>query len=216
EDTIRGFQIRSISPMAFIPVRRPFPVVFTDPTQLDPQGNPTTRLGTVNVLTNRIIFPGGDTQALGNFEYRVPLIGPVSASFFFDAGLVTILRRSELRLQEAGVQELQTLFPDATLNKRLDLVSRTNNTLRTSTGIEFVINLPIVNAPFRLYWAYNPTRLHTRFTIPPASLAEDPNSPLPPGVFESQIRPQFEQLPARTFSLNEPKSTFRFTVSRTF
>ncbi|MFQ5816720.1 MAG: outer membrane protein assembly factor BamA [Terriglobia bacterium] len=217
EDTIRGFNTRAITPMAFIPSQTAIPVVFTDPTQLDPQGNPATRVGTINVLSNRIIFPGGDTQALANFEYRIPLVGPVSLALFFDAGLTTVLRRSQLRIQEAGLDELRTLFPDTTLGTRLQMVPRTNNQVRTSTGIEFVINLPIVNAPFRIYWAYNPHRLRTRFTVPAASFAENPDAPLPPGVFESQIKPQLDQLfPPRPFSLIEPLRTFRFTVSRTF
>jgi outer membrane protein insertion porin family len=38
--------------------------------------------------------------------------------------------------------------------------------IRTSTGIEFQIMMPVVNAPFRLYWAYNPT-LFQDFLVPP-------------------------------------------------
>ena len=29
--------------------------------------------------------------------------------------------------------------------------------IRTSTGLELQVMMPVVNAPFRLYWAYNPT-----------------------------------------------------------
>ncbi|MBI4462016.1 MAG: outer membrane protein assembly factor BamA [Acidobacteria bacterium] len=217
EDNIRGFDIRAVSPMAFIPVQSTLPVVYLDPTQLDPQGNPTVRLGSINVLSNTIIFPGGDAQAVANFEYRIPVAGPVSLALFFDTGITTVLRRSELRLQDAGLDELRTLFPGVQLPTELELVPRTNDQIRTSTGLEFVINLPIVNAPFRFYWAYNLHRLRTRFTVPAASFAEIPGFPLPPGVFDSQIQPQLGQLfPPRTFSLIEPLRSFRFTVSRTF
>ena len=29
--------------------------------------------------------------------------------------------------------------------------------MRASTGLELQVMLPVVNAPFRLYWAYNPS-----------------------------------------------------------
>jgi len=217
EDTIRGFDIRFISPLAFIPQQSTTLVLFTDPTQLDPNGNPLTRAGNINVLAYSPTFPGGDTQGLVNFEYRIPLVGPVSLAFFFDVGLTTILRRSELRLQDLGVQELRQLFPNTTISSVLDIVPGTNNQVRSSTGIELVINLPVVNAPFRIYWAYNPHRLRTRFTGPAASFQQIAGAELPPGVFENQIVPRLTQLfPAQTFNLVEPPRTFRFTVSRTF
>lgn len=217
ENTIRGFEIFAISPLAFIPVQDRVPVVFIDPTQLDPQGNPIVRTGFINVLTNRVNLVGGDTQGLANFEYRIPLVGPVSTAVFFDAGITSVARRSQLRLQDRGIEELRNLFPTATLQRELQLVPGTNSRLRTSTGIEVIINLPILNAPFRIYWAYNPHRLRTQFTLPGSIFAEDPNAPLPPGVFATQIEPQLNILfPARPVRLEEPARTFRFTVSRTF
>ena len=83
--------------------------------------------------------------------------------------------------------------------------------------------LPVVNAPFRIYWAYNPVRLN-----------EQANPPIPivPTMFPGRINPttgQWEmtsagaftyQLAKETYSpsflLREPRKTFRFTVATTF
>ena len=35
-----------------------------------------------------------------------------------------------------------------------------------STGLELQMFLPVVNAPFRIYWAYNPLRLDNPATPP--------------------------------------------------
>jgi hypothetical protein len=83
-----------------------------------------------------------------------------------------------------------------------------------------------VNAPFRFYYAYNYLRLnHT--IVPPLGAyyfsqpVEDSLKQL--GVFDTQIVPtlktflkQLQSSQTIPPSLLEPKSTFRFTVSRTF
>jgi len=52
-----------------------------------------------------------------------------------------------------------------------------------STGIELQMFLPVVNAPFRIYWAYNPLRARragqstdsiTRAMFPPAQPVTTP------------------------------------------
>jgi hypothetical protein len=106
--------------------------------------------------------------------------------------------------------------------------------LRGSTGIEFVVQLPIIQAPFRVYYAFNIHRLHSQLLAPPDFIESseicDPSlgdrcpargrlpSTLPPDVWQFQVRPQIEQLLKNPGSLNyfEPARTFRFTVSRTF
>ncbi|MBI4466156.1 MAG: outer membrane protein assembly factor BamA [Acidobacteria bacterium] len=217
EDTVRGFDIRGVSPLAFVPTRSFSSVFFLDPTRLDPLGNPALRAATVEVLSQRVSVPGGDTQLVGNFEYRIPLVGPVSIVPFFDVGLNTILRRSQLRLTQENLDSLRTDFPGASVPDNLELVPGTNSRIRTSAGIEWVVNLPIVNAPFRIYWAYNLNRLTQDITSPPAAFRLAPGSRVPPGVFEEQIVPQLERSFApRTFRLAEPVKTVRFTISRTF
>ena len=40
-------------------------------------------------------------------------------------------------------------------------LAHTNYVVRMSTGLELQVILPVVNAPFRLYYAYNPLRVDT-------------------------------------------------------
>ena len=226
EDTVRGFDIRTITPIAFIPVVTTQSILYQVPDQFE-FGNPAVRVLTVPVLQYTYTFPGGDTQAVGNVEYRIPIVGPVSMALFFDVGLNGILRRSQLQLDPLGLQQLQTQFAgatgNATIQPTLGLAPGSNFRPRTSTGIEFVVQLPIVNAPFRLYYAYNLNRYRQLISAPPG--ARPPNESirllLPPGVpglLESVILPQLDATVNNPQRLNffEPLKTFRFTVSRTF
>lgn len=217
EDTLRGFDIRAVSPLAFVPIRTSIPVVFLDPTRLDPNGNPTVRFTVVEALNQTISVPGGDTEVIGNFEYRIPIAGPVTLAPFLDVGMNPVLRPSQLHLTAENLAELRTAFPTAQIPDNLALVRGTNVKLRSSAGLELVINLPVVNAPFRIYWAYNLTRLNKAITLPASIFRVPPGITLPPGVFETQIEPllgvQFQE---RIILLREPPKTFRFTISRTF
>ena len=228
EDTIRGFDFFTISPWLFIPTSTNSTPSFLDPTLIGPDGKPTVRQITVPTLQFVATRPGGDTQEVANFEYRIPIAGPVSFSLFSDIGLDGAVRKSELQLDPTALAQLQQQypnpdFPNTRVSKQLQLVSGTNFKPRTSTGIEFVVQLPIVNAPFRFYYAYNPTRLSTLISPPRGAyfLSEATKNSLPPGVLQAQIVPQLNtildtqqvRIPSTLF---EPRQTFRFTVSRTF
>ena len=81
-----------------------------------------------------------------------------------------------------------------------------------STGIELQVFLPVVNAPFRVYWAYNPLRLDTTTSSP---------IPITRGMFPVGAAGDYTfQLARNAFSpqylLREPRKTFRFTVATTF
>ena len=39
------------------------------------------------VASYQLVTPGGDTALVANFEYRIPIFGPVTLAAFFDAGL---------------------------------------------------------------------------------------------------------------------------------
>jgi outer membrane protein insertion porin family len=83
---------------------------------------------------------------------------------------------------------------------------------RASTGLELQVFLPVVNAPFRIYWAYNPLRLDqvSQSPIPvtrsmfPAGAAGDYTFKLAKNTFSPQ------------YLLREPRKTFRFSVGTTF
>ncbi len=223
EQDIRGFDIRSISPVTFIPSAVNQQFFYTDNTKLGPSGAPTQTAITIPVLTYVATLPGGDLQSSGNFEYRIPIAGPVTLSLFLDGGTDGILNKNALRLNPAGVTSIEQQFPGATLNTgNLPIASGTNFRLRGSTGVEFSVILPIVQAPFRIYYAYNIDRLHSQI-IAPAPFV-DPSElkylkdVLPPDVFNNQIFPTLQQdlvNPGRLLYF-EPRTTFRFTVGKTF
>jgi outer membrane protein insertion porin family len=247
ESDIRGYDIRSISPVTFIPEATATPFSYTDPNCR------CQRAFTIPVLTYVATLPGGDLQGYGNVEYRIPIVGSiVQTSLFVDTGTDGVIRRSALQLDSTGFHSLTDLgqpanFPDATkapplgsgLTQQLALAPGTNFRLRGSAGIEFVVQLPIIQAPFRIYYAYNVHRLHDELVarnpyIEPSQICEPgPLSlvPCPQGIttgfYPRTLPPEVwsnvrEEI--KDFILNnpgrlnyfEPKTTFRFTVSRTF
>jgi outer membrane protein insertion porin family len=226
ENDIRGFDIRAISPVTYIPTVFNQAVFFKVPNFNG--GVPTTGGFTIPVLANSITFPGGDLQSVGNFEYRIPIAGPVSMTLFLDAGTVGILNKGGLRLDQTGVDNINTQFPLVNQQAQLQIAPGTNFKLRASTGIEFNINLPIVQAPFRIYYAYNPLRLHQQIVAPVDSISQanlllqctnsHQLSQIDPSKCDPQILYQLQPFLQNPGRLNyfEPKTTFRFTVSRTF
>jgi len=244
ENDIRGYDIRSISPVTFIPVKSVQQFSYTDPSgPFNSAGQPIPKTANVNVLGYSISLPGGDVQSFGNLEYRIPIVGPVQAVLFFDGGTSGIVKKSGLQLDPSGFIDLRNNFPSAPnagkLPQQLSIAPGTNFRLRGSTGIEFVVQLPIIQAPFRIYYAYNIHRLHEQLLAPtdfiePSEIC-DPRPPffetcpagttlgrlphdLPPDVWRFQVKPTLNTLQNTPGSLNyfEPKTTFRFTVSRTF
>jgi len=110
EFTIRGYNVRSISPIVpidqFVTTRNvtlatnatdtPRPVASEALQQLGRQLGTFTGVDGANVIANpsRGFQPiGADTQLLGNFEYRVPIFGPVSIAGFADIGSAFNLRQ---------------------------------------------------------------------------------------------------------------------------
>ena len=87
-------------------------------------------------------------------------------TLFVDTGTTGILDKSALKLDPTGVDFINKNFPLANQPQQLEIAPGTNFRLRASTGIEFNVNLPIVQAPFRIYWAYNPLRFHETVIAP--------------------------------------------------
>ena len=184
---------------------------------------------TIPVPVERIVFPGGDASLVTNLEYRITIAGPVALAPFVDLGMNPIIRRSQLRINDGQLADINaTVFGCPTLDialncagghkqtpqfsDELQIVGSTNWVPRMSTGLEVQVFLPIINAPFRVYWAYNPLRLDnlTRGPVPitrdmfPAGAAGD-------FTFEQAARSLSPQ-----FQLREPRKTFRFSVATTF
>ncbi len=225
---IRGFDIRAVSPVAFFVERVDFPLTNPDGSiVLKDPNNP--RQGGINipVPVSRIIFPGGDTSLVGNLEYRIPIVGPVTLAPFIDAGLNAISRASQLQINPTQLNTLNTTAfgcpaLDVSLNcvggvpqafgKNLKIVGDSNFIPRMSTGVELQVIMPVVNAPFRVYWAYNPFRLNTTTDTPNAIT----RSMFPPGGAGDYSYQQAVSTFALGWKLKEPVKTFRFTVATTF
>jgi outer membrane protein insertion porin family len=225
ENDIRGFDIRAISPITYIPST--FNQLVTFPCNQCGSISRTVSFP-VPLLAYTITFPGGDLQGVTNLEYRIPIAGPVGMTLFLDTGTVGILDKGALKLNQDGVDNINRLFPLVNEQPQLAIAPGTNFKLRASTGIEFNINLPIVQAPFRIYWAYNPLRIHQTIVAPfdqinltnlalmcqSAGLTDPlhPNQCSPIVLY--QLQPALQN-PGR-LNYFEPERTFRFTVSRTF
>ncbi|HZR30864.1 MAG TPA: outer membrane protein assembly factor BamA [Terriglobales bacterium] len=228
DNDLRGFDIRSISPVTFLPDRGNITLTNPDgtPVPRDPS-NPRAGSITIPIPVDRIVFPGGDTNIVGNVEYRIPIVGPVTLAPFADVGFDGIARTSQLRINSGQLADINnTQFGCPALNAafnciggqklkfpaNLSPVSGTNFIPRVSTGLELQVIMPIVNAPFRIYWAYNPLRLDT-FTGSPTPITR---SMFPPGGAGDFTFQQATSLFSPAYILREPRKTFRFTVSTTF
>ena len=112
EYDIRGYNTRSIGPIApfdtYITTRNVVAAsnasgTVTPIPGLDPaRAAEIAALGLLTgpgganpaLLTQSYRFIGGDTQLLGNFEYRIPIFGPASLALFADVGTVFNLRKT--------------------------------------------------------------------------------------------------------------------------
>ncbi len=166
EDSIRGFDIRALSPLALVTQR-----TFQQVVRRDPSGAPiidpltgAVQVNQVPIYSSFISPVGGDTQVVYNLEYRIPIVGPVTLAPFFDIGKTWVWRDSALRIADSAVTNLFKYedggFRPVQPGELVDVIPGTDK-FRSSTGLEVQVILPVVNAPFRLIFAYNPSRLET-------------------------------------------------------
>ena len=212
ENDIRGFEIWGISPFAFIPSSATVNVLNNDGSRrvqrsLTSTGGVQFTNVTMNIPTYRLVSTGGDTNVVTNFEYRIPIFGPVVLAAFIDAGVDKLVLPNQLRLNPGRVSDLNGQFPQAGFNARALIIPGTQK-IRTSTGLELQVLMPVVNAPFRLYWAYNPTLVRQFLRTPfPADPSYFPNA----ATYGAALS---------TYGANQPffekHSTFRFSIGRTF
>ncbi len=121
EQDIRGYNARSIGPITpvdtYVTSRNikvatnrfdtPVPITGLEPRDLEELTALGVFTGAAGINPARISrdfrFVGGDTQILGNFEYRIPIFGPVAFAAFADVGSVFNLRKG-------GVQAINSNF----------------------------------------------------------------------------------------------------------
>ncbi|HEY3928485.1 MAG TPA: outer membrane protein assembly factor BamA [Candidatus Koribacter sp.] len=237
ENDIRGFDIRSVSPIAFLTDFTSIPLQNPDGSTvpIDPS-HPGRGPYSITIPVQRIIYPGGDTMAVTNLEYRVPIAGPVTIAAFVDTGWDFVSRQSQLRITDVQYNSLESTvfgcvqsplvpasigctapgdmshFLGTSLSHDIVPIDKTNYQTRMSTGLELQVIMPIVNAPFRIYYAFNPLRMDTTANTPTPIV----RSMFPQGAAGDFTYRQALSLYNPSYQLREPFTTFRFTVATTF
>ncbi len=244
EGDLRGFDIRGATPYGYIPTR--VNVQLTNPDGTCVPRDPTqTELGQcipVPLPIYGIVSIGGDTNLVSNAEYRIPIAGAVTFSLFDDFGIDSALNKGQLKQSPEGFASLiaplygcQTISNGTCLSdiqgsqvgfqRNIHIISGTNFVPRMSTGAEISVLMPVINAPFRLYYAYNPLRLYEkpycnlgigsgRNQSCSAQLITRSMFPAG-GAGDYTYQEAIEGYGARD-EFREPRKTFRFTVSTTF
>ncbi len=238
ESDIRGFDIRSASPYTFIPTKILFNLQNPDGSVV-PRDPTNSTLGNLQIPlpVYRLVTVGGDTSLTSNVEYRIPIASMVTFAFFTDFNLTFDALRSQLRESVLGAAQIRsglygcTSFVNGSCvggqpvtfpSNLLRTAPGTNLVPRMSNGIELQVTLPIVNAPFRLFYAYNPLRLYESLPqqfIPSQNgqtQAQTFRSFFPStgaGLYSYQLA---QQLYGANYILREPRKTIRLSVSTTF
>jgi outer membrane protein insertion porin family len=134
EYTIRGYDIRSIGPR-------------------DPSG----------------LVLGGNKTLLFNAEYLINIAGPVRLVLFYDTGQVRNIGEHFVWKEDINQRidpSIPPIIDPFTTTRLVDpnapppyfvKVGETN-AFKSSTGAEIRFFMPVLNVPFRLIFAYNPSR----------------------------------------------------------
>ena len=257
ENDLRGFDIRTVSPIAYLPsvqtvqlqTGEPGPSRFVPanpsyPPLLNQQGTAcVANCYNIPIPYSQPVTPGGDLALNANLEYRYTIAGPVAVAPFVDAGTVSILRTSQLQINPVQYQNLLSTYfgcpyldsqtfacepkyatrgTALNISQYLKPVPGTNWVPRMSTGLELQVMLPVINAPFRIYYAYNAMRLHGTAGAPIAITramfpCPDPKSSKcqNEGAGDYTYGLTKDSL-SSSYTLLEPRKTFRFTVATTF
>ena len=167
-------------------------------------------------------------QITNNIEYRIPIAGPVDFSFFTDLGMDMALNHNQLKLNPQANSTLNgalygcpqlvngtcqggVTWPGGVPN-RLGAIPGTNIQPRLSVGPQITAMLPIINAPVRIYFAFNPVRLHqdqgSQFIIK--------RSMFPAGGRRLYLYQQVMANYGSQYFLWEPRKTLRVSVSTSF
>ncbi len=249
EGELRGFDIRGATPYGYVPNR--INVQLTNPDGLcvprdinNPQDNQCIQ---VPLPIYGVTSVGGDTNLISNAEYRIPIAGPVMISFFDDFGIDVALNHGQLKQSPEGFASLTApLYGCPVFNNgacqggtpgskvgplgegiqpNIRPIFGTNFVPRMSTGAEISVIMPVINAPVRLYYAYNPLRLYETPYCNDVILGGKRGSCtaelitrdlFPPGQAGDYTYDQVIQGYGARYQFREPRKTFRLTVSTTF
>ncbi len=228
EADVRGFEVRTATPYAYIPNKINFNLTNPDGSCVprDPNNPQLNECIQVLLPVYSVVSVGGDLDFTNNLEYRIPIAGPVTFAFFDDFGIDTSLDRRQLKESPEGAASLNAPLygcpvynngaceggSQIVFNQYIRPLPGTNLVPRMSAGAELQVIMPIINAPFRLYYAVNPLRLTEQAT------GENliTRAMFPPGGAGDYSYAQAQQLYGSQYQLREPAKSFRLTVSTTF
>jgi outer membrane protein insertion porin family len=245
ESELRGFDIRSATPYGYVPSRTTVQLTNPDGTPCVPRDPTNPQLSqciNIPLPIYGVASIGGDTNFNSNMEYRIPIAGPVTFSFFNDFGVDVALNKGQLKQSPEGFASLtaplygcpvynngscQGGIPGSQVGFQRDIrpVSGANFVPRMSTGAELAVIMPVINAPFRLYYAYNPLRLYERPYCNDVVLGTNKGSctaelitrdMFPVGGAGDYTYQEAMQAYGTRYLFREPRKTFRLTVSTTF
>ncbi len=241
---LRGFDIRGATPYGYVPTRTTVQLTNPDGSCVprDPTNPQINQCIQVPIPVYGIASIGGDTSLTTNAEYRIPIAGSVTFSFFDDFGLDVAANRNQLQQSPEGFASLiaplygcpvynngscQGGIPGSQVGFRENIrpIAGTNFVPRMSFGGELGVIMPVVNAPFRLYFAYNPLRLYEHpycndfklgTKVQSCSAELITRDMFPPGGAGDYTYNQAIQAYGAQNLFREPRKTFRLTVSTTF
>jgi outer membrane protein insertion porin family len=249
EGELRGFDVRGATPYGYVPNR--VNVQLTNPDGscvprdvTNPEDNQCIQ---VPLPVYGVASIGGDTNLITNAEYRIPIAGPVTFSLFDDFGIDVALNHGQLKQSPEGFASLTApLYGCPVYNNgscqggtpgskvgpleegfqpNIRPIFGTNFVPRMSTGAEISVIMPIINAPFRLYYAYNPLRLYETPYCNDVILGGKRGSCsaelitrdlFPAGGAGDYTYAESIQAYGARYLFREPRKTFRLTVSTTF
>jgi outer membrane protein insertion porin family len=228
EGDLRGFDVRSTTPYAYIPNKISYNLLNPDGTCVprDPNNPQLNQCIQIPLPVYSIVSVGGDVNFTNNIEYRIPIAGPVTFAIFNDFGIDAAAHQSQLKQSPEGLASLNAplygcpVYNNGTceggvqvkFNPLIRTLQGTNFVPRMSTGAELQVIAPIINAPIRVYYAFNPLRLER----------QDPGENLitremfPAGGAGDYSYAEAIQLYGSRYQMREPRKTFRLTVSTTF
>ncbi len=244
EAELRGFDVRSATPYGYIPTRQTVQLTNPDGSCVprDPTNPQLNQCILVPIPTYGVVSIGGDAGLTTNAEYRIPIVGSATFSLFDDFGLDVATNRGQLKQSPEGFASLtaplygcpvynngscQGGIPGSLVGFQRNIrpVAGTNLVPRMSIGGEFSVIMPIVNAPVRIYYAYNPLRLYERPYCNDVRLGAKVQSCsaelitrdlFPPGGAGDYTFQEATQAFGAQNLFREPRKTFRLTVSTTF
>ena len=108
DNDLRGFDIRSISPVAFLPDKSVISLRNPDGSIVpkDPS-NPLRGAYSIPLPLQRIVFPGGDTSVVTNLEYRITIAGTGCACSVYGSGHQSHSQKFTIAHQLGSIERYQ-------------------------------------------------------------------------------------------------------------